>query len=254
MPDIIRKEVGVKEIIPNPDNPNEMTKKELELLVESIKEIGFIDPPQVVEVETDKEGRSYFIVGGEHRWRAAIAAGLTTIPVDVLQGEDWSNQDIIDFVTVRMNVLHGKTNPEKFLKLYKRTVEKYGKEVVAKYMGFTSEDGIKKLIGVMAKSMKETLPPEMAEEFAKEAKDAKTVADLNNIIQRLFNEYGDTIKHNFMIFSWAGKEHIYLAMNKETHDAMKVIMKEAKKQELDINNILGNAIKEIAESIKAENE
>lgn len=246
MESIERMILDVEELVPNPDNPNEMNNKEFNLLCDSIKELGFIDPPQAAKLDNGK----YLIIGGEHRWKAAKHLGIQKIPVDVLQGDKWESQDLIDFVTVRMNTLHGKMNPEKFLKVYNRVVTKYGKQEVAKYMGYTSEDGIKKIIGVMAKTMKESLPPEMAEEFEKEAKKAKTVADLNNIIQKLFDQYGDTIKYNFMIFSWGGKEHIFVAMNKEVHQAMKKIIKKAKKEELDINEMLGDAIIDIAKELE----
>lgn len=246
MEDIKRIELPVDEIIPNPDNPNEMNKKEFALLMDSIKQVGFIDPPQVIEQD---DGR-FMIVGGEHRWRAAVELGMKRIPVDVLMGDKWTDPDMLDFMTVRLNVLHGKMNPEKFLKVYKRACEKFGREEVAKYMGYTNEDGIKKLIGVMAKTMKESLPPEMAQQFEEEAKKAKTVGDLTNIVNRLFEEYGDTMKHNFMVFSWGAKEHVYIAMNKEVHVAMKKIMKLARKNEVDINELIGGAIREIADSIR----
>src|SRR5438552_2142849 len=205
MGDIRREEVDVEDLVFNPENPNEMTKKELELLKKSIQEVGFIDPPQVIQMDSGK----FFVVGGEHRARAAMDLQYKTIPVDVLQGDKWQDQDLIKFVTVRMNVLHGKMNPEKFLKIYNQVVNKYGKEEVAQYMGYTSQDGIKNLIGVMAKGMKESLSPEMAEEFEQEAKQAKTVADLNNIVQKLMSEYGDTLKYSFMILSWGGRLHTY---------------------------------------------
>jgi hypothetical protein len=246
MGDIRREEVDVDDLVFNPENPNEMTKKEAALLQKSIQEVGFIDPPQVVQMDSGK----FFVVGGEHRARAAMELGMRTIPVDVLQGDKWQDQDLIKFVTVRMNVLHGKMNPEKFLKIYNQVVNKYGKEEVAQYMGYTSQDGIKNLIGVMSKGMKESMSPEIAAEFEEEAKEAKTVTDLNNIVQKLLNEYGDTMKYNFMVFAWGGKEHIYIAMTKETHQDMKKIMKMARKQEIDINEIFAEALKDIANSIQ----
>lgn len=76
--------VAVNLVSPNPNQPRQQfDKKSLEELAKSITEKGIIQP---ITVRTRDGG--YEIVVGERRWRAAKAAGLTEIPVHVLEVED----------------------------------------------------------------------------------------------------------------------------------------------------------------------
>lgn len=78
-------EVPISSISPNPRQPRTVFDEDaLNELIASIKEIGILQPPVVRRVS---EGR-YELVMGERRFRAAKAAGLTTIPVIIRQTPD----------------------------------------------------------------------------------------------------------------------------------------------------------------------
>jgi ParB family chromosome partitioning protein len=78
-------EVPISSISPNPRQPRTVFDEDaLNELIASIKEIGILQPPVVRKVS---EGR-YELVMGERRFRAAKAAGLTTIPVIIRQTPD----------------------------------------------------------------------------------------------------------------------------------------------------------------------
>ncbi|KGA16546.1 hypothetical protein GM50_14215 [freshwater metagenome] len=78
-------EVPISSISPNPRQPRTHFEEEaLNELIASIKEIGILQPPVVRKVS---EGR-YELIMGERRFRAAKAAGLTTIPVIIRQTPD----------------------------------------------------------------------------------------------------------------------------------------------------------------------
>lgn len=78
-------EVSISAISPNPRQPRRVFDEDaLNELIASIKEIGILQPPVVRKVS---EGR-YELVMGERRFRAAKAAGLTTIPVIIRQTPD----------------------------------------------------------------------------------------------------------------------------------------------------------------------
>ena len=78
-------EVSLSAISPNPRQPRTHFDEEaLNELIASIKEIGILQPPVVRKVS---EGR-YELIMGERRFRAAKAAGLTTIPVIIRQTPD----------------------------------------------------------------------------------------------------------------------------------------------------------------------
>ena len=41
----------------------------------------------------------------------------------------------------------------------------------------------------------------------------KTVDDLSRILNEMFSRYGDTLKHNYMVFQYGGKTHLWVMMN-----------------------------------------
>ena len=78
-------EVPISAISPNPRQPRtHFDPVALEELIASIKEIGILQPPVVRQTTPGK----YELIMGERRFRAAKAAGLTTIPVIIRQTPD----------------------------------------------------------------------------------------------------------------------------------------------------------------------
>ena len=78
-------EVPINQISPNPRQPRTVfDETALNELIASIKSIGILQPPVVRKVGENK----YELVMGERRYRAAKAAGLTSIPVIIRQTPD----------------------------------------------------------------------------------------------------------------------------------------------------------------------
>ena len=78
-------EVAISAISPNPRQPRTyFDPAALNELIASIKEIGILQPPVVRQTTLGK----YELIMGERRFRAAKAAGLTTIPVIIRQTPD----------------------------------------------------------------------------------------------------------------------------------------------------------------------
>jgi len=78
-------EVLISQISPNPRQPRTVFDEvALNELIASIKTIGILQPPVVRKVGEGK----YELVMGERRFRAAKAAGLTSIPVIIRQTPD----------------------------------------------------------------------------------------------------------------------------------------------------------------------
>jgi len=78
-------EVAISAISPNPRQPRtHFDPVALDELIASIKEIGILQPPVVRQTTPGK----YELIMGERRFRAAKAAGLTTIPVIIRQTPD----------------------------------------------------------------------------------------------------------------------------------------------------------------------
>ena len=78
-------EVPINQISPNPRQPRTVfDENALNELIASIKSVGILQPPVVRKVGE----RQYELVMGERRFRAAKAAGLTSIPVIIRQTPD----------------------------------------------------------------------------------------------------------------------------------------------------------------------
>ena len=78
-------EVPINQISPNPRQPRTVfDETALNELTASIKAVGILQPPVVRKVSDNK----YELIMGERRFRAAKAAGLTSIPVIIRQTPD----------------------------------------------------------------------------------------------------------------------------------------------------------------------
>ncbi|MGI5912132.1 MAG: ParB/RepB/Spo0J family partition protein [Syntrophomonadaceae bacterium] len=83
-------EVKIESIIPREGQPRRNFDQEsLQGLAESIKEHGVLQPVLVRE-----HGEYYEIIAGERRWRAAIKAGLKTVPVVIRKFNDLQAAEI----------------------------------------------------------------------------------------------------------------------------------------------------------------
>lgn len=72
------------QIRPNPDQPRKrFDAADLEELAGSIRELGVLQP-----IAVQKADDHYVIIAGERRWRASQMAGLTEIPVVLLDGSE----------------------------------------------------------------------------------------------------------------------------------------------------------------------
>ncbi|MFA5918326.1 MAG: ParB/RepB/Spo0J family partition protein [Candidatus Nanopelagicaceae bacterium] len=78
-------EVPIDSISPNPRQPRTVFNEDaLRELTASIQEVGLLQPPVVREISFGR----YELIMGERRFRAAKAAGLTSIPVIIRQTSD----------------------------------------------------------------------------------------------------------------------------------------------------------------------
>lgn len=124
-------EVGVENIVPNPRQPRqEMRTEELDELAASVAEHGILQP--LVVTRTSDEG-IYSLIAGERRWRAAILAGLTTVPALVKEA---SSREMLELALVE-NLQRADLNSLEAATAYQALVEEFGlkQEEVASRVG-----------------------------------------------------------------------------------------------------------------------
>ena len=79
------RELPIYKVEPNPDQPRrEFDEEELQALADSISVHGIIQPLTVRELPSGY----YQIIAGERRWRAARMAGISDVPVVVIEADD----------------------------------------------------------------------------------------------------------------------------------------------------------------------
>ncbi len=111
-------ELKITQIEPNKNQPRKtFDKDKLDVLAQSIKEHGLIQP--IVVVKSDNG--LFSIVAGERRWRAAKKAGLLVIPAVI---KDYSPQTITEVALIE-NLQREDLNPIEEALGYKSLIEEY---------------------------------------------------------------------------------------------------------------------------------
>src|SRR5258708_7048493 len=110
--------VGVDAIQNNPFQPRKaFDKDELNSLSESIRNHGILQPLVV-----RKQGERFQLIAGERRLRAAQAAGITEVPVRVV---DFNDQQVLEAALVE-NIQRADLNPIEKAQGFKEHLDRFG--------------------------------------------------------------------------------------------------------------------------------
>ena len=123
-------QLPVGEIYPNPHQPRKtFDENALNDLANSIREHGVISP---IVVNRDMDGR-YMIIAGERRYRAALRAGLETVPAIVRELDEKEIQEI----SLIENLQREDLNPIEAASGMKRLMDEFGltQEQLAERLG-----------------------------------------------------------------------------------------------------------------------
>ncbi len=116
-------ELPVDSIRPNAVQPRQVFDQEaMAELVFSIREVGLLQPVVVRPLQDGAEERTYELVMGERRWRAAQAAGLELIPAIVRETGD--NDMLRD--ALLENLHRSQLNPLAEASAYAQLLEDFG--------------------------------------------------------------------------------------------------------------------------------
>jgi len=227
-------EIPIEKVFPNNFNPNIMDEKEFNLLVKNIQEVGMAVPITVVE----KKDGTYMIIGGEHRWKAARLVGMKRIRA-VVYPEEGMDEDHAKFQTMRLNMIHGKIDPKKFVEMYMGLSAKYSEEVLKESMGFINQAEWDRLLS----KVKQGLPTkDLKERFDQVKEQIKTMEDLSTILNRLFAEHGSSLPYNFMVFDFGGKENLWIRMDKPLFSTMKMVSNECVLNKVTLDAVLNEVL------------
>jgi len=227
-------DVPVDLIEPDPDNPNFMNDEAFNQLVMEMEENGCIVPIQLAPYP----GKKFRLVGGEHRWRGAKTLGWKTIPANIIM--ELVDDDLRSFLVVRLNVLSGKIDPEKFAKLYTEKAKRYGHDQLKVLFGYTDTGAWNKLTSGMVKAIVSSdvggrgRSSSIAKELEKRAKGVKTADGLARVVSDLMQNH----------FSHGGKKLFHIAMSERLANFLEELMKISEGKGRPAVDVLSDAIEE----------
>lgn len=112
-------EIEISRIKPNPDQPRRTFDEEsLDDLAASIRELGIIQPLSLRKVGPD----DYQIIAGERRYRAALRAGLTTVPAYIRTAND---AELTEMALIE-NIQREDLNAIEIALTFKKLLDQYG--------------------------------------------------------------------------------------------------------------------------------
>ena len=120
----------ISKVEPRKDQPREyFDQQALQELADSISQYGLIQPITVRKLNTGY----YQIIAGERRWRASRLAGLTEVPVRVIEADDRKTAEL----ALVENLQREDLNPIEEAKGYKTLIDEFGltQEEAAKSVG-----------------------------------------------------------------------------------------------------------------------
>jgi ParB family chromosome partitioning protein len=118
--------VAISRLVRNMAQPRKIFKRDkLDDLIASIQQSGVLQPILVrrINSETREDSADFQIVAGERRWRAAIKAGLTSIPIII---RDLSDREVLEIGVIE-NVQRDDLNPLEEALAYEQLIKEFGR-------------------------------------------------------------------------------------------------------------------------------
>lgn len=224
--------IRLSEVEPNPDQPRKIFDTEpLEALAESISQHGVIQPVVV----RPKDGM-YMIVTGERRWRAARMAGLSEIPVIIIEADDKKAAEL----ALVENIQRKDLNPVEEARGYAALIDEfsYTQEEIAKKIG-RSRSAVTnslRLLDLPPKALDYLASGELSEGHAKVLLSLKDSEKIENAVETVVSKglsVRDTEKLVKFLSSVKEEEEI-----KVVHD-----VDHTKALERKVQSIIGHTVK-----------
>jgi hypothetical protein len=243
---LVRKDVKVSLIDKAANNPNKMGSVEFNLLVDNLSKTGITDPI-LVRSNPKKPGR-FTVVGGHHRLDGAQFLGFEEVPCTIITDPAF-DEEAATFQMVRMNMIRGRMDPEKFFKLYEEMASKYSDQILQDAFGFADEAEFRKMVEQAAKSLPD---PQMQKAFKEAAKEVKTIDGLATLLNQMFTKYGDSMPYGFMVFDYGSQRNVWVQTSLKTMQAFDLIGELCREQSRTIDDLVGGLLQMIAKGELAE--
>jgi hypothetical protein len=258
---LLRLDVPLGLLIKNEDNPNKMSARDFDLLIDNFEKTGLTDAILVRPMDLkavaalaakSQKGQDlvaalvaadleFRIIGGHHRYDGASYLGFDTVPITVIMDPKFDEQQE-KFQLVRMNAIRGKLDPQAFYNLYAQLSDQYSDEVLQDAFGFAEEAEFQRLINQTAKMLQGKA---LQDKFKEAAKEIKTVDGLSKLLNEMFTKYGDTLPHGYMVFDHGGERSMWLRIEGKTITALDLVGTLCIDKNRTVDDIVGGLLQAI---------
>jgi hypothetical protein len=217
----------------HPRNSNKQNRHTFKELRESIRENGFDETLLTVPRETDD---GYWIISGNHRFRAGVAEGLEEFPCIVR--DDWDEiQEQVELI--RRNYVRGNLDKDAFTVAVNVIAEEHAipLDEIREAMGFPDAE-----VFLEYYKQEDEINKKVERQRSENAPKVKMVDDLGLVLSGIFEEYGDTVDQSFIIFPAGGRKHMYIAATPALKRVLESIAEKCIAEHLDINLVLGGLL------------
>ena len=230
------KMLSLDDLVQTDWNPNAMPEDKFNMLFDNIAEYGFLEPIVVRSLE----GGKYEVVGGNHRTEVARLLGMSEIPAVVKHG---MTDDGVKFQNMRLNIIRGDIDPEKFTRLYEELADKYEGEDLAAKFGIVSDQELKRMLI----STEKALPDELQESFKKAKDKIKTMDDLVLVLNELFSKQGEQLeKYHYMIVDIEGRDNVWIRTTKKVFKHLEAVCEQCHANQVALDEVLGKMLTALA--------
>lgn len=227
--------ISKDELFVHPQNSNKQSRHMFNELRKSIRENGF-DETLIVVPRAEEEGFGYWVVSGNHRFKAGVAEGMSSFPCVVR--EDWDEiKEQVELI--RRNYVRGKLDRDKFTVAVDVLAEGHAMSVddIRAEMGFADSEEFMDLY------RKQREQEEQVERVRSDnAPKVKMIDDLGMVLSGIFEQYGDTVDQSFIIFPAGGRRHMYVAATPALKRVLEQVAAKCIAEHMDINMVLGGLL------------
>lgn len=223
----------------HPRNSNKQDKHMFKELRKSIREQGFDETLLVVPRDDGEEG--YWLVAGNHRYRAGKAEGIKEFPCVVRSDWDETEQQI---ELVRRNYVRGAIDKDMFTMSVNALASEQGVSIadIQEAMGFKDDEQFLEYYKQENEKLEQQAHNAARTAVGTSASAIQMIDDLGLVLSKIFDEHGDTVPYSFIIFPAGAKEHLFVAATPSLVKSLTTVAEYCIANHLDINVLLGGLL------------
>jgi len=213
-------------------NTQKQSRKVFNDLKENIRTHGFDEP---LLVSRNKDGTTFTIRSGNHRYRAGKSLGMVEFPTII---HEWSELEAA-LQNVRRNVSRGAQDANAFTSLVDHLKLDFDVDIdsIQEGMAFADDEDFARLYQLEAENGIDPSPGAGGSrgETPDSAHKTKMLDDLGVVLSHIFDEFGGSVPCSFIIFPASGKEHMYVQATSALKKVIAPIAERCLQENIDFN-------------------